>query len=202
MAKNKAPREQTAEDRLFAHSVQARRKTLNWTRDDLAKRVGVTAQTVYLIESELRGVSRGEAVAIAQAFDTSVEQLTEVTAMSAVKLHQLVADVVGGLEEEFHKDVEIARAGVGEVRKLLKLAAGEIDPQEDRSPAMSRYLAEAINDAVYLVQELPTYLDSLERALEGLQELIAASEPVVPSSWAEELERSLKRASGMTEGKQ
>lgn len=194
MALNRAPKGQTAEDRLFAHSVRVRREAMGLSLERMGDLVGLAGQTIYLIENERRGVSRGEAVQFARAFEVTVEQMTEATEMSAVRLHHLVGDLVRGLETDLHDHVDVARSRLDEVRDLLRRAASEIDPTDPRSEPMSRYLAESINDAVYVVQELPAYLDSLERSWDELQELIDGSEPPKASSWADELARALRLA--------
>jgi DNA-binding XRE family transcriptional regulator len=180
-----------ADDYLFAHSVKSRREAAGLSQDQLGALVGLSGQTIHLIEKGRRGVSRGEALSLARTFETTVEQMTETVAMSAVRLHHLVGDVVRQLEADLSRSIEDARSHLGEVRRVTQLAVAEIDPSDERSEAMSRYLAESINDAVYLLQELPAFLDAHELTWDGL---IDGSEPANPKSWAAELTRALTRA--------
>jgi transcriptional regulator with XRE-family HTH domain len=66
----------TDEDAEFAEAVRRRREAAGWTQAELAELTGLTTMPVHRIETMQRGVSRGEAVTIADVFGAYVEDMS------------------------------------------------------------------------------------------------------------------------------
>lgn len=65
-----SPELKEKEIELLSSNLKLLRQTMNWTQDDLAKRVGVTRQTITAIESGKKSPSKTLALAILGLFAT------------------------------------------------------------------------------------------------------------------------------------
>lgn len=175
----KTAKETPAEDRLFAAAVKRRRDAAGMTQRQLADRIGVPERTVYLIEAVQRGVTRGEAVAIARAFGTTVEELVEPISAAAARAGNLAGSIARELESDIHGLLDAALQRAAQVRSDVAEAVREIDelprvqvPRDTRvtpeqlADATDRYYAEQLADALYVIERLPVLTEAVWAAVQ------------------------------------
>ena len=106
------------QDQLLAYvgeQVQVARLRLRLTQDQLAKKAGCGARTIYIIESARQNVTLRSLSAIADALGLEVAELFPKPTESSRGKHR--ADVVGSLAEE----VKRAKAALASIEALIGL---------------------------------------------------------------------------------
>jgi transcriptional regulator with XRE-family HTH domain len=106
------------QDQLLAYvgeQVQVARLRLRLTQDQLAKKAGCGARTIYIIESARQNVTLRSLSAIADALGLEVAELFPKPTESSRGTHR--ADVVGSLAE----DVKRAKAALASIEALIGL---------------------------------------------------------------------------------